>query len=117
MYEECYGTNFRMLWEKCLPHAITKFIYLGENYNNLGDLKLTYQKANTVVKNFIEENSNNINLLKIKLEEHFKTIHHIYSLLYPKIYNRVNVFGIKSKNDFHFVGKLESKNTEWSHQK
>ena len=55
------------------------------------------------MKKFIEENSNNINLLKIKLEEHLKTIHHIYSLLYSKIYNRVNGFGIKSKNDFDFV--------------
>ena len=93
----------RMLWDKCLPHAITRFIYLRENYNILRDPKLTYQKANTVLKKLIEENSNNINLLKIKLEEHFKTIHHIYSLLYPKIYNRVNVFGIKNKNDFDFV--------------
>ena len=58
-------------------HKITRFIYLSENYNFLGDPKLTYQKANTVVKKFIEENSNNINLSKIKSEEHFKTIHHI----------------------------------------
>ena len=93
----------RMLWDKCLPHAMTRFIYLNENYNILGDPKLTYQKANTVVKKFIEESSDNINLLKIELEEHFKTIHQIYSLLYPKIYNRVNVFGIKNKNDFDFV--------------
>ena len=83
-------------------HKITRFIYLSENYNFLGDPKLTYQKANTVVKKFIEENSNNITLLKIKLEEHFKTIDRIYSLQYLKIYNRVNVFGIKNKNDFDF---------------
>ena len=92
-----------MLWKKCLPHAITRFIYLSKNYNILGDPKLTHQKANSVVKKFIEENSNNITLLKIELQEHFKTIHHIYSLLYSKIYNRVNVFGIKNKNDFDFV--------------
>ena len=70
-----------MLWDKCLHHAIARFIYLSENYNILGDPKLTYQKANAVVKKFIEENSNKINLLKIKLEEHFETIHHICSLL------------------------------------
>ena len=55
------------------------------------------------MKKFIEENSNNINLLKIKLEGHLKTMHHSYSLLYPKIYNRVNGFGIKSKSEFDFV--------------
>ena len=56
-----------MLWKKCLPHAITRFIYLSKNYNILGDPKLTHQKANAVVKKFIEENSNNIILLKIEL--------------------------------------------------
>ena len=56
-----------MLWKKCLPHAITRFIYLSKNYNILGDPKLTHQKANAVVKKFIEENSNNITLLKIEL--------------------------------------------------
>ena len=34
--------------------------------------KLTYQKANGIVKKFIEENSNNINLLKFKIEKNFK---------------------------------------------
>ena len=48
-----------------------RFIYI------LADPKLTYQKANIVVKKFTEESSNNINLLKINLEEHFKTIHRI----------------------------------------
>ena len=102
----------RMLWDKCLPHAITRFIYLRENYNILRDPKLTYQKANTVLKKLIEENSNNINLLKIKLEEHFKTIHHICLLLYPKIYNMVNVFGIKNKTIlilFSKVGKQKDR--------
>ena len=50
----------------------SRFVYLSENYNILGDPKLTHQKANAVVKKFIEENSNNINLLKIKLEETLK---------------------------------------------
>ena len=50
----------------------SRFIYLSENYNILGDPELTHQKANAVVKNFIEENSDNINLLKIKLEETLK---------------------------------------------
>ena len=44
-----------MLWDKCLHHAITRFIYLSENYNILGDPKLTYQKANAVVKKFLKK--------------------------------------------------------------
>ena len=44
----------KMLWDKCLPDAIKRFIYLSENYNILGDPKVTYQKANTVLKKVIE---------------------------------------------------------------
>ena len=57
-----------MLWDRCLPHAITRFIYSSKNYSILGDPKLTYQKVNGIVRKFVEENSNNINLLKIKME-------------------------------------------------
>ena len=65
--------------------------------------KLTYQKANGIVKKFIEENSNNIKLLKFKIEINFKMIKYIYSLLHPKIYIRINNFGIQNKNSFDFV--------------
>ena len=54
----------RMLWDKCLPHAITRFIYLSENYNMLGDPKLTYQKANT--GNCLQVNSVNVFGIKNK---------------------------------------------------
>ena len=57
-----------MLWDRCLPHAITRFIYSSKNYSISGDPKLTYQKVNGIVRKFVEENSNNINLLKIKIE-------------------------------------------------
>ena len=92
-----------MLWDRCLQHTIARSIYSSKDYDILGDPKLTYQKANGIVRKFVEENSNNINLLKIEMEENFKTIHYIYSLLYPKIDNRFNVFSIKNKNDFDFV--------------
>ena len=91
-----------MLWDRCLPHSITKFTYSSENYNISSDPKLTYQKAHTIEKKFVKQDSNNINWLKIKIEEHFKTIHYIYLLLYPKIYYRINIFDIKNKNDLDF---------------
>ena len=64
----------KMLWDECLPHAFTRFICKGENYDVLNNPKLTYQKVNGIVKKNIEENSNNINLLKFKIEKNFKTI-------------------------------------------
>ena len=75
----------KMLWDECLPHAFTQFVYKGENYDVLSNPKLTYQKANGIVKKNIDKNSNNINLLKFKIEKNFKTIQYTYSLLYPKI--------------------------------
>ena len=79
-------------------------IYLqGWKLRVLSDPKLTYQKANGIVKKFIEESSNSINLLKFKIEKIFKIIQYVYSLLYPKIYNRINNFGIQNKNSFDFV--------------
>ena len=40
--------------------------------------------------------------MKYKLAEKFNLIHYIYSVLYAKIYNRINHFGIKRKNDFDY---------------
>ena len=92
-----------MLRDECLPHDFTRFIYKGEKYDVFSNPKLAYQKANGIVKKFIEENSNNINLLKFKIEKNFKIIQYIYSLLYPKIYNRINNFVIQNKNSFDFL--------------
>ena len=49
-----------------------------KDYNSISNPKLTYQKANAIVKNFIEEDVNRINLLKYKIEPSFNLIHYIY---------------------------------------
>ena len=69
-----------MLWDRCLPHSITKFIYSSKNYNISGDPKLTYEKAHTIVKKFVKQDSNNINCLKIKIEERSITFICYYTL-------------------------------------
>ena len=58
---------------------------------------------NGIVKTFIELNSNNINLLKFKIEKNFKIIQYVYSLLYSKVYNTINNFGIQNRNSFDFA--------------
>ena len=47
-----------------IPHDFTRYIYKNKNYNAKSNPKLTYEKANAIVKNFIEEDVNRINLLK-----------------------------------------------------
>ena len=93
----------KMLWDICLSHAFTPYIYSKQHYDILSNPNLTFQKAYNIVKKYIAEDANNMNYLKIKVEENFKIIHFIYSSLYPKIYNRVNNFGIKNKSSFDFV--------------
>ena len=63
---------------------------------------LTYQKANNIVKNYVLEESNRTNLLKFKIEEKFPYVHYIYSMLFSKMYNRTNNFGIQNKNNYDF---------------
>ena len=63
---------------------------------------MTYQKANMIVKEYLMEDRNRINQLKFKIKDKFELIHYIYSLLFSKIYNRTNTFGIQKKNSFEF---------------
>ena len=78
--------------------------YLQARYFSvISNPKLRYQKANTVVKEFIKNGPNRINILKYKIAKSFNLIHYVYSLLFPKIYNRVNHFGIQNKSSFDFV--------------
>ena len=100
--KECNMVKF--LWDECIPHDFVHYMYKQDNYTEISKPNLTYQKANNIVKNYVLEESNRINLLKFKIEEKFPLIHYIYSMLFSKIYNRTNNFGIQNKNnfDFHF---------------
>ena len=53
----------------------------------------------------------NIDLLKSALRNHSQTIQYVYSLLFPKIYNRTNKFGINNKLHFDFIS------TNWRYHK
>ena len=40
--------------------------------------------------------------MKFQIEEKFDFIHYVCYLLFSKIYNRINTFGIQKKNNFEF---------------
>ena len=92
----------KFLWDECIPHDFVRYMYKQNNYIEISKPNLTYQKANNIVKNYVLEESNRINLLKFKIEEKLPLIHYIYSMLFSKIYNRTNNFGIPNKNNFDF---------------
>ena len=100
------------LWEVCVPVSLTSYIFIPENYQIKADPKLTYQKANKIIKNWIA--TTNVSDVFSIVASNFKSIHFIYSSLYPKIYSRINSFGIKNKSNFDLefssykVNKIQS---------
>ena len=92
-----------MVWDTCVPHKFNKFIFLKGNFIELSQPHITYQKLNSIVVKFVEEDVQNIDLLKSALRNHLRTIQYVYSLLFPKIYNRTNRFGINNKSHFDFI--------------
>ena len=107
----------KFVWDECIPNVFIRYMYSNENCDVTSDPKLTYQKANKIVENFIMKDSHYINQLKYKIEEKSRFIHFVYSLLYPKIYNRTVDFGVQKKSDFDFSfqnWRLQKKWIYWS---
>ena len=94
----------KFLWDICVPISFTKFLMQKENFNIISETNLTYQKANKIVLDYLSDDykGEKLSQLQFKIAEKFTIIHFIYSALYAKIYNRINNFGIKRKNDFDF---------------
>ena len=99
----------KFMWDECNLHESVRFIYKEKYYEEISQPNLTYQRANKIVKEYLVEDSNRINHLKFKIEEKFNLIPYNYSLLFSKIYNRTNSFGIKRKNNFDFNFQLWKK--------
>ena len=85
------------IWEVCVPYEFAAEIYKSPNYQIIANPKLTFQKANQIVKSWIVS-YNKRNELCQMIKENFKSLHYIYSTLYPKIYSKISQFGIKNKS-------------------
>ena len=96
----------KFVWDNCIPHEFTKYILQQKQFDIISQPNLTYQKSNKIVLSYLQENQERLSQLKYKLMEKFNLIHYVYSILYAKIYNRINHFGIKRKNDFEFQFQL-----------
>ena len=96
----------KFLLDECIPHDFVCYIYQQSTYNEISKPNLTYQNANSIVKQFVFEDPNRINLLKYKIEEKFSLIHYIYSMLFSKIYNRTNILKFKIKTILISIFKL-----------
>ena len=61
----------KMVWDMCEPYKFTKFIFLKDNFIELSQPDITYQKANNIVVKIVQEDVQNIDLLKSALRNHF----------------------------------------------
>ena len=98
----------KFLWDECITHDFVRYMYKIENYAVISKPNITYQKANEIVKNFINEDKNRINYLKFKIEEKFKLIHYIYSLLFSKIHFGKIILEFKIKPILILIFKLRN---------
>ena len=92
-----------MIWDVSVPRRFTKYIFKEDNFLELSKQLLTYQKANSIVLNYIDKDKQNIELLKLAIKNNLQTIQFCYSTLYPKINARTNAFGIQNKAKSDFV--------------
>ena len=69
-----------------------------DNFLALTQMEITYQKTNSVVKQFLTEHSSELNHLKHYLAENAKVIQYLYARLFPKYYSRNNKFGMQNKS-------------------
>ena len=89
----------KYIWENCIPLDFSAEIYKPENYLILSNPKITYNKSNKIVKKWIQERENITEVCEL-IQKNFKHLHYIFSSLFPKVYSRINQFGIQNKNDF-----------------
>ena len=100
----------KFMWDACISCDFTVYLLKQNNFDIISQTNLTYQKANKIVSNYVSNaDQEKIPQLKYKLAEKIDIIHYIYSLLYAKIYNRINSFGVKRKNDFDFQFQIWKK--------
>ena len=95
----------KFLWENCLPADFTRLIYTTTIYPIVANPRLTYQKANQIAVNWFVSYAQK-NEVSVKIRDNFNHIHFIYSTLFPKIYNRINQFGIQNKSEFELAFSL-----------
>ena len=81
----------------------TIFVYLKDNFTQLFQAQITFQKGNDVIKNFIEQDEANIEQLYQHLQKCAIIYQLFYANLFPKVYARNNHFGIHNKSIFEYT--------------
>ena len=92
----------KFIWEECLPNEFLQYVLQEENYQVLGLLSLNYQKCYDIIQNFILQDLNHLPALIKAVKENLVVFWYVYATLFPKIYSRIDLDGIREKLSFEF---------------
>ena len=97
--------TIKFLWEECIPNEFVQFIYKHNNYSQISQPSLTYQKANTIAKEYLFEDQNRINHLKYKIEEKFDLIIIFIRCCLVKFTRKQIALELQRKTTLNFIFK------------
>ena len=91
------------IWQNCLPLKLTEFISSKHHYDILSAPNSKFKDVYQIVYDYMSYEPNYEETKKL-LKSYFDEIRYVFSVLFPKIYTRMNESGqqIKSRFDFSF---------------
>ena len=90
------------IWQKCLPADLMHYLTFRENYIIISSQNLNFQKCFEIVGNYLNANPGNYLELQRYIETYFTVLRYVFSILFSKIYSRINLNGIETKSKFDF---------------
>ena len=88
------------LWTFLMPDSLYRHITENQNMKTLNKIKIKYQDAKNIVVEFTQNNEGNINVLSEFLEKNGVLYQFLFGNLFPKVFCRVNDYGISAKTLF-----------------
>ena len=88
------------LWTFLMPDNLYKCITQDQNMKTLNKIKIKYQDAKDIVVGFTKDDEGNENVLSEFLEKNAVLYQFLFGNLFPKVFCRVNDYGISAKTLF-----------------
>ena len=95
-----------MLWRECIPPEFYRYICQEDNFKYLNGRDVSQPGVLEIVGKFIDQDKDNLRMLKKNLANYKDIFQYVYSHVFPKIYSTSEKRGIDPKSSFHIMFKL-----------
>ena len=95
-----------MLWRECIPPEFYRYICQEDNFKYLNGRDVSQPGVLEIVGKFIDQDKDNLLMLKKNLANYKDIFQYVYSHVFPKIYSTSEKRGIDPKSSFHIMFKL-----------